>query len=158
MSPKARRLAKERGVDVRKVRGTGPDGTITTDDVLSAAQPQIALPRSDSQASAGSGALSSVARLMAERTTQSWTTVPHFFVVREVQAGALIEARNGSLAETEKSGGVPPSLSDFLVALAARVLEKHPVMNSSWARDTVRLNPEVNVSLAIAVGNGVTRR
>jgi pyruvate dehydrogenase E2 component (dihydrolipoamide acetyltransferase) len=154
VSPKARRLAKERGVDVSKVRGTGPGGTITTDDVL-AAQPQTALPKSDSQAPAGNGALSSVARLMAERTTQSWTTVPHFFVVREVDAGALIEARNRSVAEAEKSGGVPPSLSDFLVALAARVLEKHPVMNSSWAGDGVRLNPEVNVSLAIAVSNGV---
>jgi pyruvate dehydrogenase E2 component (dihydrolipoamide acetyltransferase) len=154
MSPKARRLAKERGVDVSKVRGTGPDGTITTDDVL-AAQSKTALPKPDSHAPAGTSALSSVARLMAERTTQSWTTVPHFFVVREVDAGALIEARNRSVAEAQKSGGVPPSLSDFLVALAARVLQKHPVMNSSWAGDAVRLNPEVNVSLAIAVSNGV---
>jgi pyruvate dehydrogenase E2 component (dihydrolipoamide acetyltransferase) len=154
VSPKARRLAKERGVDVSKVRGTGPDGTITADDVL-AAQPQTALPESDSQAPAGTGALGSVARLMAARTTQSWTTVPHFFVVREVDAGALTQTRNRFVAEAEKRGGAPPSLSDFLVALAARVLEKHPVMNSSWAGDAVRLNPEVNVSLAIAVSNGV---
>jgi pyruvate dehydrogenase E2 component (dihydrolipoamide acetyltransferase) len=155
MSPKARRLAKERGVDVSQVRGTGPDGTITTDDVLAAAQPQTVLPTSDAQAPAKTGALSSVARLMAERTTQSWTTVPHFFIVRDVDAGAFIEARNRSVAEVEKSDGIPPSLSDVLVALAARVLEKHPVMNSSWAGDAVRVNPEVNISLAIAVSNGV---
>jgi pyruvate dehydrogenase E2 component (dihydrolipoamide acetyltransferase) len=155
MSPKARRLARERGVDVNKVRGTGPDGTITTDDILAEAQQQTALSRSDAQTPARTGALSSVARLMAERTTQSWTTVPHFFIVRDVDAGALIEARKRSVAELEKGHGVPPSLSDFLVALAARVLERHPVMNSSWAGDAVRLNSEVNVSLAIAVSNGV---
>ncbi len=155
MSPKARRLAKERGVDVSKVRGTGPDGAITTDDVLAAPQQQTALPTSDVQAPARTGTLSSVARLMAERTTQSWTTVPHFFIVRDVDASALIEARKMSVTEVGESQGVPPSLSDFLVALVGRVLEKHPVMNSSWAGDAVRLNPEVNVSLAIAVSNGV---
>ncbi len=155
ISPKARRLAKERGVDVNKVRGTGPGGTITTDDVLAAAQPQTASAKSDAPMLAGTGALSSVARLMAERTTQSWTTVPHFFITRDVDAGALIEARKRSWPEIEKDHGVRPSLSDFLVALAAKVLEKHPAMNSSWTGDAVRLNPEVNVSLAIAVSDGV---
>jgi pyruvate dehydrogenase E2 component (dihydrolipoamide acetyltransferase) len=92
---------------------------------------------------------------MAQRTTQSWTTVPHFFLARDVDAGALIEAHKKSVSEVEKDHGVSPSLSDFLVALAAKVLEKHPVMNSSWTDDAVRLNPEVNVSLAIAVGDGV---
>jgi pyruvate dehydrogenase E2 component (dihydrolipoamide acetyltransferase) len=155
ISPKARRLARERGVDINKVRGTGPDGTITGDDVLAAAQPRTTFAKSDAPVPAGTGALSSVARLMAQRTTQSWTTVPHFFLARDVDAGALIEARKKSVPEVEKDHGVSPSLSDFLVALAAKVLEKHPVMNSSWTDDAVRLNPEVNVSLAIAVGDGV---
>jgi pyruvate dehydrogenase E2 component (dihydrolipoamide acetyltransferase) len=137
------------------MRGTGPDGAITTDDVLAEAQRQTARPESDAPAPTKIGVLSSVARLMAERTAQSWTTVPHFFVARDVDAGALMDARKASVAEFEKGHGVPPSLSDFLVALAARVLVKHPVMNSSWAGDRVRLNPEVNISLAIAVSNGV---
>src|SRR6266700_7430417 len=63
ISPKARRLAKERGVDISRIRGSGPDGTISSEDVLAAAKaPAVSAP----------AALSSVARLMAERTTQSW--------------------------------------------------------------------------------------
>jgi pyruvate dehydrogenase E2 component (dihydrolipoamide acetyltransferase) len=155
ISPKARRLAKEHGVDLSKVRGTGPDGTISTDDVLAVAQPQTASGTSDAPVPATTGALSSVARLMAERTTQSWTTVPHFFVSRDVDAGALIETRKKSVSEIEKAYGVAPSVSDFLVALAAKVLEKHPSMNSTYTGGAVRWNPDVNISLAIAVHDGV---
>jgi pyruvate dehydrogenase E2 component (dihydrolipoamide acetyltransferase) len=80
ISPKARRLAKELGVDLSGLRGTGPDGVITGEDVQRAAEsPQPA------------ATLSTIARLMAERTTQSWTTTPHFFLVREVDARALRE-------------------------------------------------------------------
>jgi pyruvate dehydrogenase E2 component (dihydrolipoamide acetyltransferase) len=155
ISPKARRLAKEHGVDLSKVRGTGPDGTISTDDVLAVAQPQTASGTSDAPVPATTGALSSVARLMAERTTQSWTTVPHFFVSRDVDAGALIEARKKLVPEIEKACGVAPSVSDFLVALTAKVLEKHPAMNSTYTGGAVRWNPDVNISLAIAVHDGV---
>src|SRR5205823_3043284 len=79
ISPKARRLAKEKGVDITKIVGTGPDGTITSEDVLKAAEGGAQAP-----ASAPAAALSAVARLLAERTTQSWTQVPHFFLVRDV--------------------------------------------------------------------------
>ena len=147
ISPKARRLAKEQGVDIEHVRGTGPSGSITTEDILAAVPPRTAAPKA--------AALSSVARLMAERTTQSWTTVPHFYVVRDVDAGALVEAHKKSTAAIEKLRGVRPSLTDFLVGLSARVLEKHPAMNSSWTSEGVRLNAEVNISLAIAVTEGV---
>src|SRR5262245_16197492 len=84
ISPKARRLAKELGVDISTVRGTGPDGTITSDDVTKAANAKTAAPAPAAAAPAASagGSLSTVARLMAERTTQSWTQVPHFFLVR----------------------------------------------------------------------------
>jgi pyruvate dehydrogenase E2 component (dihydrolipoamide acetyltransferase) len=155
ISPKARRLAKEHGVDLSTVHGTGPDGIITTEDVLAATQPQPPSAKPASVAAERTGALSAVARLMAERTTQSWTTVPHFFVTRDVDAGVLLEARKKSVAEIEKAQGTAPSVSDFLVALAAMALKKHPVMNSSWDGGAVRLNPDVNISLAIAVDDGV---
>src|SRR6266850_2382343 len=70
ISPKARRLAKELGVDISKIRGTGPDGTITSEDVQNIADAK------SGAAPAGIESLSQVARLMAERTTESWTTVP----------------------------------------------------------------------------------
>jgi pyruvate dehydrogenase E2 component (dihydrolipoyllysine-residue acetyltransferase) len=146
ISPKARRLAKEKGVDISKIRGTGPDGTITSEDVLKAAEaPAAAAP---SATSAPASALSAVARLMAERTSQSWTQVPHFFLVREIDAGALIELR-------AKLGVTVVTHTDLLVALTAKVLAKHPKMNASWDNGTIRLNPSVNISVAMAVQDGV---
>jgi pyruvate dehydrogenase E2 component (dihydrolipoamide acetyltransferase) len=92
---------------------------------------------------------------MAERTTQSWTTVPHFFVTREVDAGALNEARQRLGPEIEKSRGLKLTHTDLLVALTARVLQKHPQVNASWAREGVRTNPEINIGIAMAVDDGV---
>src|SRR6202035_3063235 len=85
-------------------------------------------------------ALSSIARLMAERTTQSWTTAPHFFLVREIDASGLIAAR-------EKHGKAITH-TDLLVALVARVLVKHPKMNASWTGSAIQANPNVNISIA----------
>jgi pyruvate dehydrogenase E2 component (dihydrolipoamide acetyltransferase) len=92
---------------------------------------------------------------MAERTTQSWTTVPHFFVTREVDAGALNEARRKLGLEIEKSRGLKLTHTDLLVALAARVLLKHPRVNASWTREGVHTNPEINIGIAMAVDDGV---
>ncbi len=92
---------------------------------------------------------------MAERTTQSWTTVPHFFLTREVDAAALVHARGQLLAEIEKTGGPRPTHTDILVALVARALRKHPRVNATWNGTGIRLNPEIHVAVAMAVEDGV---
>jgi pyruvate dehydrogenase E2 component (dihydrolipoamide acetyltransferase) len=84
---------------------------------------------------------------MAERTTQSWTQVPHFFLVRDVDAGALIQVREKSTVKL--------SHTDLLIALTARILARHPKMNASWADGAVRANSAVNITMAIAVKDGV---
>jgi pyruvate dehydrogenase E2 component (dihydrolipoamide acetyltransferase) len=155
ISPKARRIAQERGVDITKVRGTGPDGQITGDDVLAAAEAAAAHAAAPVAASSEPEALSAVARLMAERTTQSWTQAPHFFLVREFDAGALVEARNLLGPTVERDRGVKLTQTDLLIALVARVLAKHPKMNASWSGNGVRLNSSVNISVAMAVKDGV---
>ena len=143
ISPKARRLAKEKGVDITKVVGTGPDGTISSEDVLKAAEAPAQAP-----ASGPASTLSAVARLMAERTTQSWTQVPHFFLVRDVDASALIQLR-------EKLGIAVVTHTDLLVALTAKVLTKHPKLNASWDNGSIRTNAAINISVAMAVQDGV---
>src|SRR5947208_415819 len=96
ISPKAPRLARERGVDIRNLRGSGPAGEIVAADVLSDAVPSTS-------AGVDVELLTSVGRLMAERTTQSWTTVPHFFLVREIDASAILAARQQLRSEEHTS-------------------------------------------------------
>jgi pyruvate dehydrogenase E2 component (dihydrolipoamide acetyltransferase) len=152
ISPKARRLAKELGVDFSKIKGTGPDGVITAEDVQAVRNAQ---PGAISDGAIEPEPLSAVARLMAERTAQSWTTVPHFFVSRDVNAAALSEFQKANAARIEKAGEGKLSITDLLIALVTRVLERHPRMNSSWAGGTIKPNQEVNMSVAMAVKDGV---
>lgn len=151
ISPKARRLATEKGVDLAAVRGSGTAGEILAADVLAAAESRAAHPAVASQQES----LSAVARLMAERTTHAWTAVPHFFVNREVDATALNDARTALSSAIEQSHGVKLTHTDLFVALIARVLATHPRINASWAGNLIRFNAEVNISLAMAVSDGV---
>jgi pyruvate dehydrogenase E2 component (dihydrolipoamide acetyltransferase) len=153
VSPKARRLAAEKGVDLSQVRGSGADGEVLAADILAVAESKQAASVSPSPSHAEGG--SPIARLMAERTTQSWTTVPHFYVVRDLDATSLNAARQRYAADIEKSDSVKVTHTDLFVALVARVLAKHPKMNSSWAGNVVRANPDINISIAIAVEDGV---
>jgi len=153
ISPKARRLAREYNVDLSRVRGTGPEAAITTDDVLAAVE-SAATPPAQVAASTAE-ALSPVARLMAERTSQSWTTTPHFYLTRDVDATALIASRVRLAPVLEKDHGLKLSHTDLLVALVSRVLAKHPRLNGTWNGSSVRPNPEVNIAVAAAVKDGV---
>ena len=156
ISPKARRLAKELGVDVAQIRGTGPDGVITAEDVQKFADSKgTAASAAAPATAAGAETLSAVARLMAERTTQSWTSVPHFFLVREVDASELVAAQKKFSEAAEKTKSATPTITDLLIALLARTLAKHPGMNASWTTGSIRSNDAINVSVAMAVKDGV---
>jgi pyruvate dehydrogenase E2 component (dihydrolipoamide acetyltransferase) len=169
ISPKARRLAREHGVDIAKLRGSGPGGEILAEDIMKAAAggsasaaqaapPAAAARPTPPPAAASSGppeAVSSIGRIMAERTTQSWTSVPHFFVTREVDASALNTTRERLIPVIEKSHGVKVTHTDLLVVAVSQALRQHPRMNGSWANDKVALNADVNVALAMAVENAV---
>jgi pyruvate dehydrogenase E2 component (dihydrolipoamide acetyltransferase) len=147
ISPKARRLAQEKGVDLARLTGSGPDGEILAEDVLAAA--------SAPPATSNVGALGPIGRLMAERTTQSWTSVPHFFVTRDVNATGLVEAREKLGSAIEQKTKIKLTHTDLIVAVVARALLKHPRVNGSWAGNGIRLNPDVNVAIAMAVDDGV---
>jgi pyruvate dehydrogenase E2 component (dihydrolipoamide acetyltransferase) len=165
ISPKARRLAREHGVDVTRLKGSGPGGEILADDILNAAKSPGAAAASPSTAPAAASKpqaiageiekLGTVGRLMAERTTQSWTTVPHFFVTRDADASALVEAHQRLSVEVERSHSVKATLTDLLIALVARALAKHPRMNASWTAEGIRHHADVNIAVAMAVEEGV---
>ena len=151
ISPKARRLAKESGVNLATVRGSGAGGEILASDVQAAASASATV----EQKSGSIEVPSSVGRITAERTTESWTTIPHFFVSREIEATALNEYRERIADEVERSHQFRATHTDLLVALAARVLLKHPRLNASWSTEGIRLHDHVNMGVAIAVNDGV---
>jgi pyruvate dehydrogenase E2 component (dihydrolipoamide acetyltransferase) len=161
ISPKARRLAKELGVDIATLRGTGPGGEILASDVQAASVQAASAPASKSSATAHPAKSANVeipttlGRLMAERTAQSWTTVPHFFVTREIEATALNEYRARVAPEIERVHSIRITHTDVLVALVARALLKHPRLNASWTAEGIRLHDHVNMGVAIAVNDGV---
>jgi pyruvate dehydrogenase E2 component (dihydrolipoamide acetyltransferase) len=154
ISPKARRIAGELNVDLNNVRGSGQDGEILLSDVEAAANARVAAPEALSTDHAKLEAFTTIGRLMAERTAQSWTTVPHFFLVREVEAGALLSARENFLS-SKVSSAVKITTTDLLTAIVSRALMRHPRMNASYSPDGIRLHSGVNMGIAIAVNAGV---
>jgi pyruvate dehydrogenase E2 component (dihydrolipoamide acetyltransferase) len=154
VSPKARRLAKELGVDLSRVKGTGPDGTVTSEDVEAAAKSPAPAP-APTMPQVGGEPLTAIGRLMAERTTQSWTQAPHFFLTRDLDATALNAAREKLGPGVEQAKTVKLTHTDLLLALTSRVLVKHPKMNASWAGNGIKMNPAVNIGVAVAVPDGV---
>jgi pyruvate dehydrogenase E2 component (dihydrolipoamide acetyltransferase) len=153
ISPKARRLARELGVDIATLRGSGPDGEIQASDVQAAA----AAPASPTAEKRSDKIQipTTLGRIMAERTAQSWTTVPHFFVSRDLDATAFNQYRGRVAAEIERAHQVHVTHTDLLVTVVSRVLLKHPRLNGSWTPEGIRLHDHVNMGVAIAVNDGV---
>ena len=138
------------------MRGSGPGGEILASDIEAHAVAPIAATGTPASRSSSIEVPSTLGRLMAERTTQSWTSVPHFFVVREIDASALNEYREKLVAGIEhRAAQTRITHTDLVVALTSRVLLKHPRLNSSWTAEGIRLHDHVNMGVAIAVNDGV---
>jgi len=153
-SPKARRLAQERGIDLHDVVGNGPGGAMLAADVMTAARAVRAMsapvpaPATDSHDTL---AVSRVWQIMAERVTQSWTTVPHFYLIREVNAARL----NQWLAEARQRSTEKITITDLLIKLTSAALEQHPRLNASWLDGGIVLNSHISVGIAVAVEDGL---
>ncbi|HET8846470.1 MAG TPA: 2-oxo acid dehydrogenase subunit E2 [Ktedonobacteraceae bacterium] len=146
-SPKARRLAKEQGKNLALISGSGPGGAVLAADVLAApastTEPRIAEPESVS--------MSTIWRIMAERTTQSWTSVPHFYLTREINASRLIFWREQLLFANRSN----ITYTDLLVKIVAAALRQHPRLNASWKQGNITLNAAINIGLAVALEEGL---
>lgn len=146
-SPKARRLAAERNIELASIRGSGPDGAVLAGDV-----PEPVVPV---QSGAPVESLGTVWRVMADHMSNSWTTVPHFYLMREVDAGSLLEWRKRIMPAVEQRTGIKPTVTDLLVKLAAHVLRDHPQVNAAWAEGGIRFNQDINVGIAVAIEEGL---
>ncbi len=159
-SPKARRLAEEQGLDLTAIAGSGPDGAVLADDVISV---QRAIPAVQSDqpvppqrviqgaASPEIVPMSRMWKVMAERLTQSWTTIPHFFLARDVDASAF---KAWHVAAQTRSQ-IKLTYTDLLVKLVAHALRAHPRVNAAWIDGQIVANDAVHVGLAVAVEDGL---
>ncbi len=153
-SPKARRLANERGIDLKNLRGSGPEGAVIAADVLNIDSSFVVRPSSDTETStpkAETFAVSNLWRVMVERLSNAWTTIPHFYLARDVNASRLISWRDVTKSKIEKI-----TYTDLLVKLVSVALEKHPRVNASWLNNEIVLHKSINVGLAVAVEQGLT--
>ncbi len=149
-SPKARRLARERGIELASLAGSGPQGAVLAADVPLAAAETPAAPaiREVEQQP-----VSRMWQIMAQRLTESWNSAPHFYLVREVDAGQLMNWR--SLVAGDAADGAKITYTDLLTKLAALSLARFPRLNASWQDGAIVTNPDINIGLAIAVEAGL---
>jgi pyruvate dehydrogenase E2 component (dihydrolipoamide acetyltransferase) len=153
-SPKARRLARERGIDLALVMGSAPGAAVVTSDVLAFAARPATITTASAPASEPAqvtSALHPVWRIMAERTTQSWQEIPHFFLLREINASRLIAWRE----QARRQRAVNVTYTDLLVMAVAHTLRAHPRVNASWREGAIIQHPVVNVALAVAADYGL---
>jgi pyruvate dehydrogenase E2 component (dihydrolipoamide acetyltransferase) len=147
-SPKARRLASERGIDIHTLHGSGPEGAVLAADV-----PAEPLPVEGKETEFETPG--AVWRVMAERMTASWAAVPHFYLVREADASQLIEWRERITPVVEKKNSEKPTYTDLLVKVIGAALREHPRLNSAWAGGKIELHNEIHVGVAVAVEEGL---
>jgi pyruvate dehydrogenase E2 component (dihydrolipoyllysine-residue acetyltransferase) len=153
-SPLARRIARERGIDLAAVTGTGPEGRVVAEDVERAAAAPAA-PAAPAAAPAAVEAevvkLSSMRRTIARRMTEAWQA-PAFQleVSADMSAALALRARLKELAGDQPA----PTISDVLTKLTAAALVRHRDVNATWAEDAVELHPSANIGIAVALPEG----
>src|SRR5262249_28486958 len=153
-SPKARRLAAERGLDLGALRGTGPGGAVLVTDLpaarVAAASAIPTTPLEDARP-VSAPRVGTIWRIMAQRMTASWTAAPPFDLVREVHVSRLVSW----LDRARKQAGARITYSDLLIKLVAAALIRHPRVNVSWRDGAIAQHAEVNIGLAVAIDDGL---
>src|SRR5688572_29059734 len=152
-SPLARRIARERGVDLASLAGTGPEGRVVAEDVeRAAAAPAAPAAAPAAPVEAEVVQLSSMRRTIARRMTEAWQA-PAFQLEVSADMTRALELRE-RLVEQHAEGAAKPTISDVLTKLAAIALMRHRDVNATWAEDAVELHPGADVGIAVALAGG----
>jgi pyruvate dehydrogenase E2 component (dihydrolipoamide acetyltransferase) len=155
-SPKARRLAREQDLELAAITGSGPQGAILAADVLAVAVERSAIPAVPPPtpppfAEPQPVPISRIWQIMVQRLTESWNTVPHFYLTAEANANRLSAWRESAQQRTTEK----ITYTDLLVKLVAAALRKHPRLNARWADGAILANDQINIGLAVAVEEGL---
>jgi pyruvate dehydrogenase E2 component (dihydrolipoamide acetyltransferase) len=153
-SPKARRIAAESGLDLHTLSGSGSEGAVLAADVIKAL-PAAPTAGSEPAPDGELESLGSTWKVMANRMAESWTSAPHFYLVREVHAASLVEMHQRVSPAVQRRGGIKPTYTDLLVKLVAVALRDHARLNASWAENGIRNHAEINIGLAVGIEDGL---
>lgn len=159
-SPLAKKIAAEKGVDIRQVQGSGEGGRIVKKDIetfvpaapkaASAPAPAAASP-SLGQESFREEKVSQMRKTIAKRLAESKFGAPHFYLTMEINMDKAIEARKSM----NEFSSVKISFNDMVIKAAASALRQHPKVNSSWLGDKIRYNDHIHIGMAVAVEEGL---
>ena len=163
-SPLAKRIAKEKGYDIEKIKGTGDNGRIIRRDVEAyVPQPEPAVTEKEEKEAAfqmpqvigeeqyEEEKVSQMRKTIAKRLAESKYTAPHFYLTMEINMDKAVEARK-SLNEISP---VKISFNDIIVKASAAAIRQHPKINSSWRGDKIRYNKHIHIGVAVAVEEGL---
>lgn len=171
ISPLARKLAAEKGIDPSGVSGSGPGGRIVRADILAAEKREPTKGGSSAGAKGGAALatylsskgpiqnertvpLSTMRGVIAKRLLESKTQIPHFYLDVEVDAGPLLALRQQLNGALEKEG-VKLSVNDFILKASAEALRRVPSVNASWEQTQIRYFGAAHVSFAVAIDDGL---
>jgi len=154
-SPLAKAMAKERGIDLKDVKGSGDNGRIIKRDIESyqPAQTKQApatapTPQTESYEEVR---VSQMRKTIAKRLSESKFTAPHFYLTMEIDMGRSVDARK----QLNEISPVKISFNDLVIKAAAVALKQHPKVNASWLGDTIRYHHEIHIGMAVAVEEGL---
>jgi pyruvate dehydrogenase E2 component (dihydrolipoamide acetyltransferase) len=159
-SPVARRIAAELGVDLSRVKGSGPEGRVTETDVRGAAKskPAAPTPSAPSVTKAGESAriqLSGMRKIIAQRLAESLGPVPHFYLTIDINAGPLMEAREELKSAGEGEDAAKITVNDFVLKAAVMAAVKVPRANASFDNDAIVQYADVDLGVAVAIEDGL---
>jgi pyruvate dehydrogenase E2 component (dihydrolipoamide acetyltransferase) len=154
-SPVARKMAKEAGIDLSQIKGTGPGGRVMERDVQAAVEARPAPPRPAAPPPPPGEAvpLSRMRQAIARRMAESKRTAPHFYVTVEIAMDEAMKVReqlNALAPEAEKV-----SVNDLVVAAAARTLTRFPELNASYRDGSLEMHARINIGIAVALEEGL---
>ena len=170
-SPYVRKVARERGIDLRNAQGTGPRGRLVPSDLESmttrgASEGIVRAPApgpSSALAAPEARPLTPMRKTIARRLTESKATVPHFYLTIDVDAAALLKLRGSINAELAPkngatdgdAGAVKVSVNDLLVKACALALVRVPECNASFTPEAILIHKRVDISVAVAIPDGL---
>ena len=165
VSPLVRRLARERGIDLDRIEGTGPNGRVVRRDLdalasapapavavaVAASAPAAQLAPASASAAIEAVPLTGMRRAIARRLTESTSTVPHFYLVADCRVDRLLALR----AEINAAGGPKISVNDLVLKAVAGAMREVPEANATWGETVIHRYASVDIAVAVAIDGGL---